>query len=251
SQAISVAFIDFDGYYLEHAPQGSDELLKSAVQGELLPGCDDTTPESLKQFETWFLPKGCAYAPLRHPNLHLALPHLDQFRVILMTRDPRDCLTSLYYSVAYSHAEPENPKALEEFHETRDLARQMEIDRFVIENSQREWVPNFRNLCELLKENPHVRLVRYEDLVANFPAWLDEILDCWGLSLDRRSRRKIESLADFNVTAENVHSHKRQVQPGDHRRKLKMDTIEQLNELFGETLTTLGYSSDQFGSEAA
>jgi hypothetical protein len=247
SKAKSISFIDFDGYYLEHPADEADELLKSALKGRELP----STRGQHKLFEKWFLARGCAYAPLRHPQLHRALPHLDQFRVILMTRDPRDCLTSLYFSVAYSHAEPDNPIVLEEFRRRRDLVREMEIDRFVIEKAACDWVPNFRQLCALLKEKPDVRLVRYEEMVADFPAWLDQILDFWGLSINRRTRRKIISLADFDVTAEDVHSHKRQVQPGDHLRKLKPETIEQLNEMFGETLTTLGYSSERLGCEAA
>lgn len=251
AKANSISFIDYDGYYLEHAGDEVEQPLKSAVHGEETAGCDDATPEIRRQFEKWFLSRGCAYAPLRHPQLHRALPHLDRFRVILMTRDPRDCLTSLYYSIAYSHAEPENPDALEEFHKKRDLVRDMEIDRFVIENAERGWVANFQQLCALLTENSHVRLVRYEEMVAGFPAWLDEILEIWGLSIDRRTRRKIMAEANFDVSTENVHSHKRQVQPGDHLRKLKRETIEALNELFGETLTTLGYPTERLESEAA
>lgn len=251
SKASSVSYIDFDGYYLESAAEESDTLLKSAVQGGGLPGSEFSSPEHQRLFENWFLPRGCAYAPLRYPELFRALPHLDRFRVIVMTRDPRDCLTSLYYSIAYSHAAPQNPQALEDFHEIRRRVRQMEIDQFVIENSQREWVPNFQQLCTLLREHSHVRLVRYEDMVADFPAWLDRILADWGISINRRTRRKIISLADFEVTGENVHSHRRQVRPGDHLRKLKRTTIQRLNEMFGETLTALGYSTERPGSEAA
>jgi hypothetical protein len=45
------------------------------------------------------------------------------------------------------------------------------------------------------------------------------------------------------VSSENAHAHKRQVVPGDHRRKLAPETIVQLNQQFGEILSLLQYDA--------
>lgn len=50
--------------------------------------------------------------------------------------------------------------------------------------------------------------------------------------------------ANFSVAREDLNSHKRQVQPGYHKRKLKPETIEILNDRFAEILETLGYDRD-------
>jgi hypothetical protein len=55
---------------------------------------------------------------------------------------------------------------------------------------------------------------------------------------------KIKSEADFTVQKENISSHKRQITPGDNKRKLKPETIEILNDRFADILDTLGYDVD-------
>jgi hypothetical protein len=63
------------------------------------------------------------------------------------------------------------------------------------------------------------------------------------LELDDVDKGLVEKLiheADFDV-AENINSHKRQVKPGDRRRKLKPETISQLNSTFSEVLDLLDY----------
>jgi hypothetical protein len=46
---------------------------------------------------------------------------------------------------------------------------------------------------------------------------------------------------EFTVDQEDIYSNKRQVTPGDHRRKLKPETIEHLNQVFADILQALNY----------
>lgn len=46
---------------------------------------------------------------------------------------------------------------------------------------------------------------------------------------------------EFEISKENVYAHKRQVSAGDHKRKLKAETINKLNKEFKEILNLLNY----------
>jgi hypothetical protein len=73
------------------------------------------TEEDRDQLRRLFPSRGCLYAAIRRPPLLEALPHLAAFRVILLLRDPRDCLTSLFFSLAYSHRPPGDDDRKEAF----------------------------------------------------------------------------------------------------------------------------------------
>jgi hypothetical protein len=113
----------------------------------------------------------------------------------------------------------------------------------------------YRQICNTLAARPNVTLLRYEDMVSRYDVWLADFLT--GLTRacspgDRPALQaqleKIHADAyarhrnDFQVDHENVMSHKRQVLPGDHRRKLAPATIERLNAEFCEVLAQLSYA---------
>ena len=125
------------------------------------------------------------------------------------------------------------------------------IDQFAI-RSAKLLRPKYDKLYEELKGRPNVTTVHYEDMVLNFPVWLDQVLSVFesirvpakkarNLLLPQSVRRmglkhhllKTNHSA-FDVSEENVYSHKRKVTPGDHREKLKPATIAELNEIFAE-----------------
>jgi len=102
----------------------------------------------------------------------------------------------------------------------------------------------------MLNGRPNVTIVHYEDMVLNFPAWLDQVLAAFesirvpakkvrNLFLPQSVRRMglrhhllKSNRSAFDVSQENVFSHKRKVTPGDHREKLEPATIAELNEIF-------------------
>jgi hypothetical protein len=79
-------------------------------------------------------------------------------------------------------------------------------------------------------------------MVRDFAGWLNQIIEYWGATPSSRTVRRLIRQADFSVRKEDKYSHKRQVQPGDHRRKLKPQTIERLNSVFADIPRQLGYS---------
>lgn len=63
------------------------------------------------------------------------MPGIENFKILLVLRDPRDILVSSYYSVAYSHPFPDDKERTKEFLTERYRVRDMTVDQYVIEQS--------------------------------------------------------------------------------------------------------------------
>ena len=190
---------------------------------------------------------GC-FGPIRAAaNLPIFPDNLDDHSILLHLRDPRDVVTSMYFSKAFSHRIQQG--VFEITPDQREQLREQGIDRFVIRSAQR-LRPKYDKLYEKLNGRPNVTIVHYEDMVLNFPAWLDQVLNVFesirvpaqkarNLLLPQAVRRMglkhhllRTNRSAFDVSEENVYSHKRKVTPGDHRDKLEPATIAELNEIF-------------------
>ena len=78
-------------------------------------------------------------------------------------------------------------------------------------------------------------------MVEDFNAWLKKIIDFFQFNPSKKVISKILENSSFRVDNEDVYSHKRQVSPGDHRRKLKKETIDILNSQYKDILNALDY----------
>lgn len=182
------------------------------------------------------------YGPFRQ---YYSIPELEEYKVILMLRDPRDVLTSLYFSTAYSHSIPESQKT--EIESAREYAIMKNIDDFVIAHSP--WVRETYNLyAKYLFGKKNVLFLKYEDMVTDFPTWLNEIFKHLQMTPSEQLVKELIDGAIFEVT-EDVYSHKRQVKPGDHRRKLQVNTIKQLNLQLQDVLEIYGWLTKKSQAE--
>ena len=178
-----------------------------------------------------FQPRGYLYGAIGSYRL---IPNLEYYRVVLNLRDPRDVLTSLYYSTAYSHAVI-SPKLLR----GRKEAQGLSVDEFVMANIE-EVLQGYTRYCDtLLKSN--ALFLKYEQMVGDFEAWLARLVDYCELDQHQAIIQAILDEADFDVKKEDKYSQRRQVTPGDHRRKLLPATIAELNDRFGAVLATMDY----------
>lgn len=246
----SIFSIDLDGFAINQAHR--TDVDRQALRFSSYGRKDDAelSLDEQRAFQSFFKTRGFFYGPFRHPVLAERLTDLDHFKILLLLRDPRDVLTSWYYSIAFSHVPPGNPDRLPEFEKKRNDALHMSIDDFVLKHVQ-GWGSRFRRTCQVLLPLPNVCLVKYEDMVENFDNWLDQVLSWWELRLDQNTRQTILRDADFQVDREDVHAHKRQVTPGDHRRKLKPQTIQRLDDELGDVLDILGYPRNRRMPRAA
>lgn len=180
-----------------------------------------------------FHARGYYYGPI---GSYRDIPDLDQYRIAVQLRDPRDVLTSLYYSTAFSHAII-NPKIIRR----RKEALGMDVNRFVL-NAAEDYVRIYSRYCESLLGREWVVFLRYEDMVADFPGWLQRLSEHVYLDHEKQGLENIRNEANFSVTREDKFSQRRQVTPGDYLRKLDPEIIQQLNERFKPVLETLGYT---------
>lgn len=185
--------------------------------------------------------RGFFYGPFRSLDdafgVRREWPDLRGYKIIVVIRDPRDVLTSLYYSMAYSHRTPRGD-ARDSFLAMRQEVQQIDIDQHVRQEA-RVFLPRYRSYFRLAQQYD-VHLTTYEQLVTNPDAWRESLLAYLGVVMSRWRKRRLISAADFAVKRENPAAHMRQVQPGDHARKLRPDTIAWLNAEFAEVLDWYG-----------
>ncbi len=198
---------------------------------------------------------GC-FGPIRALE---AMPNIpdnpELYSVILHLRDPRDVITSGFFSWLYSH-----PRSEGRFNPSAELLKEWEeegIDNFVM-----KYTPSLKqrycDLCSTFFGKANVVFLKYEDMVLNYSVWLDQFLSAFAHfpvkahdpDKDTNNAKIISSLHhtlyerfkdDFTVESENVYAHKRQVLPGDYARKLGNETVVQINRELRDILDLLQY----------
>jgi hypothetical protein len=185
--------------------------------------------------ERAFQSKGYYFGPM---GSYRKIPEMENYHVFLQFRDPRDVLTSLYFSTAYSHALI-NQKMVDR----RKKAMAKTIDEYVLENAA-QYERIYRQYCEILLGDPKILFLKYELMVAEFDNWINQLCEHLALTHHKDVVEAIKKKANFQVSGEDIYSQRRQVSPGDFRRKLKPKTIEQLNSSFSYVLEQLEYSKD-------
>jgi hypothetical protein len=185
---------------------------------------------------------------------------LDQMPIILHLRDPRDVVVSMFYSYCYMHA-----GEIERHTGYRKTVAEAGIDSFVLDMVSKRFyeyrgdygigsrykkhvgtvLDRYQRYLDELVDRPGIILVSYEEMVLAFPSWLRKILGAFNLPNEEETGAVVTARHANSVAAgkEDVWAHKRKVTPGDHREKLKAETIRQLDKVFGPILQRLGYFS--------
>jgi hypothetical protein len=181
---------------------------------------------------------GVFYGPFRSESA-LEVPLNIPARLIVHVRDPRDCLVSAYYSFCFSHVFPGPGAKLELFLAMRAKYRSMTIDEFCLYNIERNYgaLGIMRRISE---ERSDAIISRYENMVTHFESWLSEIIEKLKLELNYDEVYKLHGETNFSVVEDPL-KHKRQVTPGDFRRKLHSETQKTLTEFMEKDLVYFGY----------
>ena len=200
-------------------------------------------PYPYEQYGEWsksiYPSKGYFFGPFR--RFHSSIPWINDGRMILHLRDPRDVLVSLYYSLRYSHSMPHaNEKIASHMKATRDEVSKVDINKFVLAEALRIRKEYMDYLDGMAGMNA-VWFSKYEDMVEDFEGWLIKASQAMGIENSKWLIKMLMEMQSFS-TSENKKNHKRQVQPGDHLRKLDERTIENLNGILEEILLKTGYS---------
>jgi len=209
-----------------------------------LPYLDLLSSEEMESYKHIFSPCGYLYSVLG--GMVKNIDQMEDYRIILSVRDPRDILVSKYYSIGYSHAIPlKTGNKRDRFLRRRDSIKKMSIDEFVLQDYTRVLLRFQAYQNELLNCYDNVLLLRYEDMIADYRRWLSKLAKGCDFYI---SEQLINTLVtDFEKTKVHVEDkfrHVRKGRTGDYKEKLKPETIEKLNEIFQPYMGTFGYSLD-------
>lgn len=196
----------------------------------------------LRDASPTFEPEGHAYGGFR--NLPWPLPFAAG-RTVFLARDPRDALTSLYFSVAYSHAPPgaaASNAMLRRFETRRARALAQSIDDFVLAEAAHHGEIVLETLGNLPEGS---RRHAYEAVIFDKLAWARDMADFLALDVAERRIAAIVDRQDIHPAEEAPRAHVRHVTPGDHRDKLAPETIRQLDEILAPAMTALGYAGER------
>lgn len=176
-----------------------------------------------------YRPEGFIYGGFRAFPGH-GLPWLDRAPKVLLLRDPRDILTSFYFSVAFSHRPPgEGP--LKQEHDTFQLeTKNGRIGTFV-----KEQAPGLRREIKRYERrlpSSNLAVYHYEDVIGNKAAWIEDLAGFLALDADAAVKRRLLERFDVTPDKERPDRHVRRVEPGDHKEKLPPRVIARLDRVF-------------------
>jgi hypothetical protein len=201
-------------------------------------------------------PKNSCFGPIRAGTAEPSIPAgLESYSIVLHLRDPRDVLVSLFYTHTYNH--PRRPGRFNPSDTQLNKWKEEGIDKFVL-NKASDLQGRYQYLASAFLGKKNVILLRYEDMVIDYHTWLQHFLAAFShfavpsnrilkFFKHRNSWADIykkylkKYMNDFTIPSENIYRHKRQITPGDHKQKLKEDTIKRLSDEFSDILKMLNY----------
>ncbi|MEM0907308.1 MAG: sulfotransferase domain-containing protein [Pseudomonadota bacterium] len=218
----------------ETGPEGAAVKLNSADEAAAVAANDYPEPEFAPQLANWQQYSG-VFAPIRRADFFPTAFFKDGDRAILNMRDPRDCMVSGYYGFLRLHGSGLADEARREQYERG-------IDDYVINTMLNRYIKATRNYMALIERIPNVKVLLYEDMVTKFDRWFSEYYKYLGFKEDRFDDVCQRQAVKFQVPeAEDIDSHKRQMLPGDHLRKLSSQTVDTINKKMERELAFFGY----------
>lgn len=191
-----------------------------------------------KQNETEFKNKafkktGFIYGPLRN---YISVPGIEEYPIVLILRDPRDVLTSQYFSIKNSH-----PLLTPQLIERRKIAQASTVDEHALSSQSDRFVKTYTEYLTNVYGKSNVLFIKYEELITDFRTCLEKINKHCGFGLTNEQISLLDRTDSFKKKKEDQLTHVRKISAGDHKEKLKPETIEILNQKFEGILRTLNY----------
>jgi hypothetical protein len=206
--------VDFD-VYLSHQEEDVDKWFSSQAF-----------------LKNAFRDKGYVYGPFRS---YRNIPEINNYKLLLLLRDPRDVLTSHYYSIAYSHGVM-NTKLLEK----RRRAKKQTVDEFVVSNYE-DILNIYKEYADKLIGNKNVVYWKYEDMIARPKDFIISFANLVGANITEHEIKSIVENEFVLPEKEDVQKHRRSGKTGQYKIKLTHETINFLNHKFNRVLLSLGY----------
>lgn len=196
---------------------------------------DGKTPPNVSEV---FFEHGYCYGGFRAKPREYEIPIVGKVGAVLLVRDPRDMLVSLYYSTS-NHP----PLGRGVANPAVQLAHRTTLTEFV-----EQWAesPFFQDRLDdyvaMVRAGAIRKLFRYEDVVFKKRQWVKDIRNTFGWAIDDKACEAIALKFDMFPEQEQQEHHIRQVTPGDHERKLGQATIARLNKTLAGPIEFFGYA---------
>jgi hypothetical protein len=166
-----------------------------------------------------------------------------------VVRDPRDLIVSGYFSHLYSHPEAGWPR----LHHYRGFLQTLSREEGILREMEFS-APVMSDMLVWDEHPPGIRLVRFEDLVANPAARFCEIFEELGILpglVSEWTVREIVERHSFERLSggrkkgqEDLHSHFRKGTPGDWRNHFTARHVAYFQGLYNVLLLKLGYETN-------
>ena len=186
-----------------------------------------------------FRQRGYCFSGFRTFPKYLEDFDLKQMRKIFLIRDPRDMVVSRYFSAKISHPIAKGELG-EKMKKLREQVASKGVDEYSLWYSKVisfQFTDYARNIFD-----SNVKIFRYEDVIFEKRKWLTDTLDYAGIDILESQIHEIADKYDIVPDVEDETKHIRRVTPGDHKIKLKPETIEQLNNTFADMLRRFNYN---------
>lgn len=184
--------------------------------------------------------KGNTYVGFRDaPTSFYGDPIFDQGQKLLLVRDPRDVLVSEYFSNAYSHSLPKVEGGHSILAQERSRALQSSIEDYVLArvHALNQTISGYQRILS----TPNLKIIRYEDVIFDKASWCGIIASHFDMAITPRLVDDILGWADVRPESEDPTAFVRNVNPGDHKRKLSSATISLLDANLDPIWRTIGY----------
>jgi len=181
----------------------------------------------------WICRSG-VFAPIRRPDFFPPSIIRDEDKLVLIIRDPRDCMVSGFFGFLKLHEGGlKNPDNLEKFNAG--------IDKYVLNDLLPMYKENYIGYIDLI-EKCSINVLKYEEMVTDFSKWFVQFYSLAGFGSD--NFQKCESMCThfFSPVEEDENRHKRKMIPGDYLEKLHRETISQLDNELAFVLDYFEYS---------
>lgn len=191
-----------------------------------VPSAPMSEDEYFIQYQEKMNLEGVYYGVARGPYI-AHMPILPKLKNIIQIRDPRDCITSAYFSFKVSHVPPQDPAQRAAFEDRRKALQDMDIDSYALTQID-SYNTRMQIIRDFMSKSSDALPLKYEHMVTDTPGWLRDISNFLEQPLSDSLYNRLGRKIDFSTKSEDINRHKRQVTPGDHRRKLKPDTIDKM-----------------------
>ena len=158
---------------------------------------------------------------------------------ILLVRDPRDILVSLYYSDKVSHSIPQSGPLKKSMRSRREELKEVTVDAYAMRESLTILRHYYRTMQ--LAAIPTVRVFRYRDIVYDKMLLVRQVAKSLGVDPERPELVEIAEKHHKLPYFEKQKSHVRQVHPENYKNKLKQETIDSLNYRFRFIINYFGF----------